>query len=222
MALANINTNYTIPGYAQLYLAEYPVAGYTGDTTADKVDAAYELFYTDGAARKALKTGVYEWGFLSGDGLSVKIKGEPVKVKANGMGEYPIAYANFSAELEGAIFDCNSAHVKDMFGVESGDIITTAAASGIAGRETLLIGGQKLIKTYVAMARLQSPVTGEFEHYFFPRVKMSAEDVELAMKDAEVIKMKFKLTAFADSAFPSAVTGAPNVLFVDNVKSAAL
>lgn len=222
MAIATINQNFEIPGYAQVFLVAYPVSGYTGASQDEKIEAAYELFYTDGTIRKGV-TKVSEFANLNENGLGCKFKALTVETNPNGGSKHPIAFQNFEAELEGTFYDVDVNHLKDIFSAGSGAVKTTTAATGTAGRSTLLVGGQKRLTKYAMLVRLQSGngVAGEFDHYLFPRIVFDVDsDFKFTKKDA--LEMKFKATALYDNTFIDPDTQAPVLCFIDTVTAPAV
>lgn len=221
MALATINQNFEKIGKVELFLAEYPVAGYTGATLTDKIENVYELFYSDGTARKALKAGTYVWGNINEGGVALKFKGNTVENDTMLGSKHPVGYSSFSAELEGSINDVDANHMKDIISALSGSVLTTTAATGIAGRTTIMIGGQQALKKYALLLRSVNPsITGEFDNYLFPRVVMDL-DSDLKFEKGKVLELKFKITALYDQTFLDPDTGLPAIGFMDTVTAAA-
>jgi len=217
--VAIMNQDFEIPGYCEVYLAAYPTGGYTGATLDLKIKNAYELFYTDGEARNSIKlTG--QWANLDANGMSIKLKAGVVETDPQGGSKHPIAFQNLDADLEGIFYDCDVQHMADILSATSGEIITTASGVGKAGRKTLLVGSQKLLKKYAVMVRTVSLIEGEYDHWLFPRVVFSVDtDFKFSKKDPQACK--FKITGLYDQTFLSPDNNSAVMAFKDVADTAA-
>jgi hypothetical protein len=226
MALATINANYEQAGKSQFYLAAYPSGGYTGANLAAKITNAYTKFYTDGSQRYTPLTSQY-FNALA-DGFSIKMKMNTVEVDLNNESKRPSFIQDFSGTLEASFQDVDVDHLKDLFSAASGDVISTAAASGIAGRDTLTVGNQTLLTKYCLMVRTPSgnaiARTGgsgyEFDHFLFPKVVCDF-DADFKFSKKETVSGKVKFTLLYDQTIVD-LAGNPIMAIKDTVKAVAL
>lgn len=226
MAIATINSSFEQAGKSQFYLAAYPVGGYTGANLAAKVTNAYTKFYTDGSARYTPLTAQY-FNALA-DGFALKMKMNTVEVDLNNESKRPSFIQDFSGTLEASFQDVDVDHLKDLFSAGSGDVISTAAATGIAGRDTLAIGNQVLLTKYALMIRTPSgnalARTGgsgyEFDHFLFPKVVCDF-DADFKFSKKETVSGKVKFTLLYDQSLVD-LAGNAIIGLKDTTKAVAL
>lgn len=219
-------------GPGQLYFAPAPTTdpGTTtglpvADTTATEMstDGYYALFYgaAGAAAKKALTAGVKPWASLDNTGLDLKIKPSTVKFDPNNGPSVEVVTGIESAAAEFTFFEVEPAHLVDIFGSQAADLITVAAASGVAARKIALLGPQSYNTLYTPMYRIPSSIVpGEFFHYLFPVASMNADvEVKMSKKDEMKVKVSLQLQA-SPFLFNSAGNGV--VVITDDPTAAAL
>jgi len=226
MALATINSTFEQAGKSQFYLVAYPTGGYTGANLAAKITNLYTQFYTDGTARYAPTASQY-LNALS-DGFNFKLKMNTIEVDLNNESKRPSFIQDFSGTVEATFQDVDVNHLKDILSAASGDVISTAAATGIAGRDTLTMGNQILLTKYALMVRTPSgnsiTRTGgsgyEFDHFIFPKVVVDM-DADFKLSKKEVVSAKVKFTTLYDQTLVD-LAGNAIMGFKDTVKAVAL
>ncbi len=226
MALATINSSFEQAGKSQFYLVAYPGSGYTGANLAAKITSLYGNFYTDGTQRYTPSATQYLNALA--EGFTFKLKMNTVEVDLNNESKRPSFIQDFSGTVETTFQDVDVNHLKDMISAASGDLVTTAAATGIAGRDTLSIGNQILLAKYALMIRTPSgnaiTRTGgsgyEFDHFIFPKVVVDF-DTDFKLTKKETVSCKVKFTTLYDQTLVDAA-GNPVMGFKDTVKAVAL
>ncbi len=201
MALATVNRLFERPGRVEVFLAlaptTDPLASPTGVAANDnplRLIEYYKLFYSDGSARKALKAGVVPYANIDGEGVTVKTKANPIEVDPNSGSKHTIGYADFESSIEFPILDGDADHWKDIIGARAEDIISTAAASGVAGRKTVLWGAQKMPLRVVALLRMPSIlVPGEYDNRLYFRNVMTL-DADEKFNKKSAVNMKIVLS----------------------------
>jgi len=193
MALTTINAGFEKTGKGNLYLAAAPTTDPGGSTTIlATITGYYAKFYADGTTRKTLTGGVLPWANLDSSGLNVKIKQNTVEVDPNNGSKHPIGIIDTEMSGEITFLDCDPAHLADAFSCTAAELQAFAAASGKAGRKTVLLGGQSILLKYTALYRMPSLITGEYDHWLFPRIVISPDiDLKLSKKDAISCKLRF-------------------------------
>lgn len=228
MALTKVNRLFERPGRVEIFLAlaptTDPLAAPTGVAATDnplRLKALYELFYTDGLIRNGLKAGVSPWANVEASGITVKTKGNPVEVDPNSGAKHVIGYADFEQSIDFSIIDADVAHLADVTSARSQDRIATAAATGTAGRDTLLLGGVKTPQLVVALLRMPSVlVPGEYDNRLAFRAAFTLESEEkFSKKDAVVVKVGLSVRP---DAFMVDADGTGYMAALDNAIAAAL
>lgn len=195
MALSAASPLFKRVGPGQLYLAPAPTADPGTATPASTTDGYYGLFYTTPANKKALKAGTTPFVTLEKGGLDIKIKPSKVTFDPNNGPKMEIVTGLDEASAEITFFDLTPAKLVDMFGSQAADLITVAAASGVAGRQIALLGAQSYNTYYSLLYRIPSPtIPGEFWHYLLPAVTMFPDlDLKLSKSDEYKAKLTFQI-----------------------------
>jgi hypothetical protein len=221
MALAALNGNFQKVGTCQLYLVAAPSADPGAGTLASTADGYYGLFYQDAAAKKVLKSGVTPYCNLTADGISQKVKPSTVEFDYNNGPKTKMLSGIDEASVEFSFYDVDTAHLKDVFGLATADLIAVAAAAGKAGRKIAAIGANANYNNVVAMARMASVlIPGEYDHFLWPLASFVPEiDVKLSKKDAYSVKVTLSLRPS-----PYALNAAGNgvIMLADTADAAAL
>lgn len=223
MTLTTMLSTFKRVGPGQLYLAAAPTTDPGSATPATTVDGYYALFYGAGgkAAKKTLSGGILPWGNLTSAGLTLNIKPSTVEFDPNNgpKKKQVTGIDEASAELE--FYDINPAHLVDMFGSQAADLISVAAASGVAGRKIAIIGPNANNALYTAMYRIPDPVlSGEWWHYVMPAVSIIGElALKISKKDTLQGKLMLELEG---SPFLNNAQGFPAVCFTDAPDAVAL
>jgi hypothetical protein len=221
MALATYNSNFQRVGSGQLYLAAAPSADPGSGTLASTTDGYYGLFYQDAAAKKALKAGIYPYCNLTADGLSQKVTPATVEFDYNNGPKTKMLAGIDEASVEFTFYDVDTAHLKDVFGLAAGDLISVSAATGKAGRKIAAIGANANYNNVVAMFRMPSVlIPGEFDHFVWPLASFIPEiDVKLSKKDAYQVKVTLSLRP---SPYATNAAGNGIICFSDTTDAAGL
>lgn len=221
MALAVMNSNFQRVGSGQLYLATAPSADPGSGTLASTADGYYGMFYTDAAAKKALKGGVNPYANLTANGITFKVKPSTVEFDYNNGPKNKVLSGIDEASCDFEFWDVDPAHLKDVFGLATGDLISVAAAAGKAGRKIVALGAATNYGLVTAMFRMASVLTpGEFDHFLFPLAALVPEiDVKLSKKEGVNIKISMSLrpSPYAFNSFGNGV-----VAFNDSADAAGL
>lgn len=193
--LGSLNQSRVIAGPAQVYLINYPAAGYTGGTDALKVTNLKSLFFSDSAtdACRVLIPSVY--ADLDATGIELKFKQAPIKFSPNMGGDYKAANGPSELTVSWAFKDVDANKILDAFSAIAGDAFTTVAAAGVAGRKTIMIGRQGVPLKVAMLIRYPSTIQSasavqEFENIYVPMANMEPNwDVKLDRKNVAVVKM---------------------------------
>lgn len=228
MALTSVNRLFERPGRVEVFLAlaptADPLASPTGVAATDnplRLAEYYKYFYADAAARKALKAGVVPYANIDSDGVTVKIKANPIETDPQNMSKHTIGIADFETSIEFPILDGDAAHWADLTGARAEDKVSTAAAAGVAGRLSVLFGATKTPLRVVALLRMPSVlVPGEYDNKIFFRSVMTLDSDEKYQKKSAV-NTKVLLSCQND-VFMVDSDGTGHIGAVDNALVAAL
>lgn len=228
MALTTVNRLFERPGRVEVFLAlaptADPLASPTGVAATDnplRLLEFYKYFYDDPAARKVLKAGAKPYASVDTDGVTSKTKANPIEVDPNSGSKHTIGFADFESSIEFPILDFDAAHFADLIGARAEDKVSTAAASGVAGRLSVLFGAQKTPTRVVALLRMPSVlVPGEYDHKIIFRAAMSV-DAEEKFQKSKATSVKVSLSCQND-VFMVDSDGTGFIGAVDNALVAAL
>jgi hypothetical protein len=228
MALTSVNRLFERPGRVEVFLALAPtvdpLASPTGVAATDnplRLAEYYKYFYADAAARKALKAGVVPYAAIDTDGVTSKVKANPIEVDPNSGSKHTIGFSDFESSIEFPILDSDAAHFADLFGARAEDKVSTAAAAGVAGRLSVLFGAQKMPTKVVALLRMPSVlVPGEYDNKIFFRAAMTL-DAEEKFQKKNATNVKVSLSCQND-VFMVDSDGTGHIGAVDNALVAAL
>ena len=193
MTLTTVNRDFANNAPGQLFLFAYPTAdpgGTTSPTNTTRLAGLLALLYDTDTAYKTLKSGVSPWGDIDENGLQFKVKTTQLAFPRND-GSVPARKQSGIEEATATldIYDADAAHWADCFGLASADLLTIAAASGHAGRQSALLGFPDSSAYYVAILRMRSATTGEYDHLILPRVNFLVEpDIKYSQKDKIQLK----------------------------------
>ena len=190
MALATAAVNYRRVGPGKFYLVATP-------STATTEEDYYALFFTVPATKTVAghKTGIKPYITQDETGLDVKVKMSKTAFKPCTGTTTDMVTGIDTATATITAYDVTPDHLVDMFGSQGADLISVAAATGVAARQIALLGPQSYNTLYTAMYEIPSSVVpGEYFHYIFPCVSV-VTDLELKMnkKDPMTLKMEFQL-----------------------------
>lgn len=222
MSLTSQNSNFQRVGSGQLYLAAAPSSNPGGvtPTLAEVADGYYGLFFDIPANKKVLKTAMLPYCNLTADGLAQKVTPATVEFDYNNGPKTKMLAGIDEASVEFSFYDGDTEHLKDVFGLAAGDLISVTAAAGKAGRKIACIGANANYNNVVALFRMQSVlVPGEYDHFLWPLANIVPEiDVKLSKKDAYQIKVTLSLRPS-----PYALNAAGNgvICFSDTADAAA-
>jgi hypothetical protein len=221
MTLAVMNSNFQRVGAGQLYLAPAPSADPGAGTLATTADGYYGLFYQDAGIKKVLKAGVNPYANLTANGITFKVKPSTVEFDYNNGPKNKVLSGIDEATTDFEFWDVDPAHLKDVFGMGTSDLIAVAAAAGKAGRKIVALGASTNYGLVTAMYKMASVlVPGEFDHFLFPLAALIPEiDVKLSKKEGVNIKVSMSLRP-SPYAFNSLGNGV--VAFNDSADAAAL
>jgi len=219
MSLATANSTIKKVGPGQIYLAPAPTTGITNE------EDYYKIFFgstgTLAAAKKVLTGGILPWATLDNTGLDFKVKPSTVKFDPNNGPAVELVTGIESASAEFTFFEVDPAHLVDLFGSQAADLITVAAATGVAARKIALLGPQSYNTLYSVLYRVaSSTVPGEFWHYLFP-VASIVSDIEIKMSKKDEMKVKVTLQLQC-SPFIYNAAGNGVVVITDDPTSAGL
>jgi hypothetical protein len=193
MPLTSALVNYRRVGPGQLYLLPAPTTGITTE------EDYYKLFFgstgTAAAAKKVITAGLNPYVNIDNSGLDLKIKASTVKFDPNNGPATELVTGIDAATAEITAFDVEPTHLVDMFGSQASDLVTVAAATGVAARKIALLGPQSWNVPYCGLYRMPSQnVPGEFFHYLFPNLLMTPDlDIKMSKKDEMKAKLTFQL-----------------------------
>lgn len=217
--LGALNQSKVVAGPATVHLAAYPTGGYTGASEALKITALKTLFFAGGDSSTTPTPSVY--ADLDASGVEVKIKTDEVKFSPNAGGDYKAANGPTTATVTFTYKDMDASHIMDAFSCVSGDLTTVAAASGVAGKKTVVIGRAGTpLKVAILIRYPSSIVAGAFDHIYVPMATISPDwTLKLDKKNVSVCKLQ------ADSINDWSLVGSfalPPAVLVEEVTAAAL
>jgi hypothetical protein len=217
--LGSLASSKKISGVAQVYLAAHPSGGYTGADDTAKMKTLKALFFSDSAtdACKVVTASIYS--DIDASGVDVKIKQAPIEYDPNAGSKYKAANGPSECTVTWSFKDLDANKLVDAFSAVAGDIITTTAGSGIAGRKTVYVGRQGTALEVAIMIRFPSEYAGEFRHIFIPYATMSPDwEIKLDKKSLAVVKCV--ATAICDWSLLGS-NAIPPVALIDEVTAAA-
>lgn len=210
-------------GYVNPTVTITPTGGGTGATAtasasiipsnpgyADYLNGYFELLCLDGVGRQGLNPAVKEYAYLDSTGFKINMKANTPMAKPNNGPPFPAGIAYQEAHGEFIIMDPNADHLKDVFNMVGGEVITTTAGavgSGQPSRIEVAMGPQQKLNLLTAFVRKPHPVyAGQYQHWLIPRCTMSAEmDLEYSLE--KVVMGKLKLSSQADPYLDPLSTG---------------
>ena len=220
MALATFNRNAIQAAAGQIFVVATP-ATLVGATVALKVTELFALFYTSGDSRSSLKGGVTPWAVLDKNGFKAKVVTKEIKNDPNDGPEEVIGWESVSSNAEITIYDVDVDHLKDILSATAAQVLATASGAGVAGRSTLLAGGQRTPTDYCLLYRYPSKkYPGEFRNVLIPACTLSL-DGDTEYSKGKAIEAKIKVDAKAFSLLLDPSTNLPVVWLEDTVTAAA-
>lgn len=220
MALATFNRNAIQAAAGQIFIVASPTT-LVGATTALKVAELFALFYASGDTRTTLKGGVNPWAVIDKSGFKAKVVTKEVKIDPNDGPEEVIGWEAVASNAEITIYDVDVDHLKDVLSATAAQVLATASAAGVAGRSTLLAGGQRTPTDYALLYRYPSKkYPGEFRNVLIPSCTLSL-DGDTEYSKGKAIEAKIKVDAKAYSPLLDPSTNLPVVWLEDTVTAAA-
>jgi hypothetical protein len=217
MALATSNRNAIQAASGQVFLAA-ALTALAGATTADKVKALYVAAgYADGDIRNDLTAGVTPWAVLDKNGYKDKITGKEIKIDPNDSAEETIGLEDIAYTGEITIYDVDVQHMKDVLSAAAANVISTVASATMAGRETLIAGGQRILTDYMLLYRYPSrKAPGEFNNILVPKCSIAINaDRENSKGKARDLKITINAKGF--DLLPDPATNLPSLWLEDFV-----
>ena len=191
---------------------------------ADYIEGFFQEYYTDPKARKVLRSDAQgiPWGNLDANGLSVKIKQNPVEFDANNAPKVPIGIQDTSVTAEITFADVDPNHLADVLSATLNQKVTIAPSVGKAGRMSVSIGGSNILNNYTGMYRMASVLyPGEFDHYLFLRPVIIV-DTDLKLSKKDTVTCKIKLTCQPDKWIYNLDSGTPELAVAEIANAAGL
>lgn len=215
MALATSNRNMIQAAAGQIFLLP-TLTVLAGATAAEQVKTIYASFYLDGDIRNALAVGVGPWAVLDKNGYKDKITGKEIKIDPNDGPEETIGLEDITYSSEITIYDVDVQHMKDILSAGAANVIATAPGLTMAGRETLIAGGQRILADYMLLYRYPSrKVPGEFNNILVPKCSI-AINADRENSKAKARDLKVSINAKAFDLLLDPVTNLPSVWLEDN------
>jgi len=193
--LGTLNQSKRISGPGQVYLVAYPTGGYTGGTDALKVTALKALFFSDSAtdACRVLIPSIYS--DIDASGIEVKLKQGSVEFDPNAGSKYKTSNAPSEVTVTWAYKDLDANKIIDAFSAVAGDTFTTAAAAGVAGRKTVILGRQSAPLYCAILIRYPSEIVSaggvaEFRNIYIPYATVTPDwTIKIDKKSVSVCKV---------------------------------
>ena len=223
--LSTLNQSKKIAGVAQVYMVAYPTAGYTGGTDTLRMANLKSQFFTD-SATDACRVLIPSVQFdLDATGVELKVKQTPIEYDPNAGSKYKAMNGPSEATVSWTFKDMDSNKIMDFFSGVSADLITTAAATGIAGRKTVYVGRQGSALTVAILIRYPANVTSaggvvEYQNIFIPQATVTP-DWTLKLDKKSLATCKVSATAICDWSLVGSAP-IPPVALIDEVTSAGL
>jgi len=223
--LGTLNQSKRIVGPAQVYLAAYPAGGYVGGSDALKVTALKALFFSDSAtdADRVLIPSAYS--DIDATGIEIKIKQNAVEFDPNIGSKYKVANAPSEATITWSYKDIDANKLIDAFSAVAGDTFTTTAATGVAGRKTIILGRQSTPLFVAILIRYPSEIISaggvpEYRNVYIPYATLTPDlTLKIDKKNASVLKVV--ATAICDMSLIGS-NPMPPIALTDDVTGAGL
>jgi hypothetical protein len=223
--LSSLNQSKKIAGVAQVYLVARPTGGYTGGTDALRVTNLKSQFFTD-AATDACRVLIPSIQFdLDASGVEIKLKQNSIEFDPNAGSKYKAMNAPSEATVSWTFKDMDAGKIMDAFSCVAGDQFTTAAATGVAGRKTVMIGRQGSPLEVAILVRYPAGTVSaggvaEFQNIYIPYATMTPDwDIKLDKKNLAVCKLS--ATAICDMSLIGSAA-MPPVALIDDVTAAGI
>jgi len=221
--LGSLNQSKRIVGPGQVYLVAYPAGGYTGGTDALRVTNLKSQFFSDSAtdALRSVTPSVYS--DISATGIEVKIKQNSVEFDPNMGSKYKLANSVSEATITWEYKDLDANKLIDAFSAITGDTFTTAAASSVAGRKSVLLGRQSAPLTVAILVRYPSEIISaggvpEYRNIIAPMANITPDwTLKIDKKGATVCKVV--ATCIGDMSLIGTMP-MPPILLTDDVTAA--
>ena len=143
-----------------------------------------------GALRALLERGAFEANVVDASGIELKFKQNPIEFEGNAGGKYKAMNGPSELQVSWAFKDIDANKIIDAFSAVAGDVFSTTAGTGIAGRKTVMVGRQGAPLKVAILVRYPSVIAGEFEHIYVPCATMDpAWDIKLDKKSVAVAKV---------------------------------
>ena len=193
--VGTLNQSNHIVGPAQVYLVAYPSGGYTGATDAIRVTNVKSQFYSDAAtdADRVLIPSIYS--DIDATGIEVKLKQDSVEFDPNMGGKYKVSNSVSECSVTWSYKDLDANKLIDAFSALTGDTFTTTAATGVAGRKTVMLGRQSTPLTVAMCIRYPSEIVSaggvqEYRNIYVPMANLTPDwTLKIDKKSAAVVKV---------------------------------
>lgn len=189
MSLASANASFRRVGAGKLFLVPAPTSGIS--SAADYL----ALFYNTASDPKPVnhKTGITPWCNADKSGLSVEIKLSKVAFDPCVGSKTELVTGLDACTATITMYDVDAAHLNDLFGSQTADLLTTAASTGVASSQIALLGPASWNTNYCAMWEMPSQqYPGEFGQYIFPLVNVVG-DVSISLGKDKAAELKITL-----------------------------
>ena len=221
--VGTLNQSKKIAGPAMVYVVARPSGGYTGGTDALKVTNLKSQFFSDSAtdACRVLTPSIY--CDIEASGIEIKLKQNPIDYDPNSGSKYKAMNGPSECTVSWQFKDLDANKLIDAFSCLAGDTFTTAAATGVAGRKTVMLGRQGAPLEVAILVRYPSVITSvgsvaEFQNIYIPYAMMNPEwDIKLDKKSLATVKCV--ATAVCDMSLIGSQS-MPPVALVDDITAA--
>lgn len=195
----------TAPG--QLYLFNAPTT-FVGATLSLKISELFALLYTDGAKKETLNA-VSPWAVLNAEGLTTKLKQEPVNFDPADGPAYTIGYQHLSAEMEVTVNDLTAAKLQEILSNTANAKLDITATVTQGAQSITAHGGEVGPNIYTLIYRYPNrQFPGYYDHVLLPFGTFEVDaDYKLNKKDVRAMKVKVK--ANTNSLLTNPDTGRP-------------
>lgn len=178
--LGSVNQLKKMVGPAQVYLVAYPSAGYTGGTDALRITNVYSQFFSDsgtGALRILIPSAYSD---IEANGIDIDLAQSEISYDPNMGSKYKLGNGPSSCTIKWKYKDIEANKILDAFSCLTGDMSTTTAAVGVAGRKSILVGRQSAPLLVAVLVRYPTATTSagsilEFQNIILPMATMTPQ-----------------------------------------------
>jgi hypothetical protein len=223
--LGVLNQSKKIFGPGQVYLVARPAGGYTGGTDALRIADVKSLFYSDSATDACRTLIPSPYSDITATGIDVKLKQNPIEFDPNMGGKYKAGNGPSEVTVTWTYKDMDANKIMDAFSAVTGDTLTTVAATGVAGRKSVLIGRQGAPLEVAICVRFPVNTVSaggvqEFQNIFVPYATITPE-WELKVDKKELVTCKLTATGICDMSLIG-TAAMPPICLTDDVTNPGL